>query len=318
LLLIHLFLPALTVLAAYGDAMPNLTVTHEAPLELIKQHPALAVDLLRELIGVPFPDGMDVRLASTSLNTVAPTQYSADSVVVVSDPVTRNPLIAIVVEPQGRDEKTKKFSWPIYLSNVRKEVGCESAFLIVVCPDPTEADKCRAVIRMGHPGLELWPIVIDPKHAPGDEGASPYLLLFLACLPALNLEDPKTARRVLAAIRDTGASVAERNTLSTIILVRATEAARSLLEGLMSMTEWKSDFIESFVEKGREQGLEQGLEQGRIQDKREDVLKVLDLRNLRPTEEQRARVDASTDLAQLGLWFERSVTAATADEVFTD
>ena len=80
----------------------------------------------------------------------------------------------------------------------------------------------------------------------------------------------------------------------------------------------KSDFIESFVEKGREQGLEQGLEQGRIQDKREDVLKVLDLRNLRPTEEQRARVDASTDLAQLGLWFERSVTAATADEVFTD
>ena len=167
---------------------------------------------------------------------------------------------------------------------------------------------------MGHPGLELWPIVIDPEHAPGDEGASPYLLLFLACLPALNLEDPNTARRVLAAIRDTGASVAERNTLSTIILVRASEAARSLLEGLMSMTEWKSDFIESFVE----QGVEKGREQGRILGKRENVLKALDVRDLRPTVEQRARVDSSTDLAQLGLWLERSATAATATEVFTD
>jgi hypothetical protein len=167
---------------------------------------------------------------------------------------------------------------------------------------------------MGHPGLELWPIVIDPKHAPGDEGASPYLLLFLACLPALDMEDPDIARRVLEAIRDTGASDAERKTLTTIILVRASETARRLLEGLMSTMEWKSDFVESFVE----QGLEQGRELGHVQTKREDVLKVLDLRRLGPTKEQRARVDSSTDLAQLDLWFERSLTAKTAAEVFGD
>lgn len=294
--------------------MPNLTVTHEAPLELIKQHPALAVDLLRGVTGLAFPDGLDVRLASTSLNRVTPTKYDADSVVVVSDPVTQDPLVVIVVEPQGRDEKTKKFSWPIYVANVRKEVGCESAFLIVVCPDPAEAEKCRAVIRLGHPGLELWPIVIDPNHAPGDEGASPYLLLFLACLPALDMEDPNVACRVLEAIRDTGASDAERKTLTTIILVRASENARRLLEGLMSTMEWKSDFIDSFVE----QGLEQGRELGHVQTKREDVLKVLDLRRLGPSEEQRARVDSSTDLVQLDLWFERSLTARTAAEVFSD
>jgi hypothetical protein len=49
------------------------------------------------------------------------------------------------------------------------------------------------------------PLVIDPLHAPAEEGASPYLTLFLACLPALNMETEDTARRVLAAIRDTGA-----------------------------------------------------------------------------------------------------------------
>ena len=82
----------------------------------------------------------------------------------------------------------------------------------------------------------------------------------------------------------------------------------------MSTMEWKSDFIDSFVE----QGLEQGRELGHVQTKREDVLKVLDLRHLGPSEEQRARVDSSTDLVQLNLWFERSLTAKTAGEVFSD
>jgi hypothetical protein len=178
--------------------------------------------------------------------------------------------------------------------------------LIVVCPDPAEAEKCRRAIPTGHPGFDLWPIVIDPDHAPSSEGASPYLLLFLACLPALDMESEEGARRVLNAIRDTGASEDERKILTTIILVRASETARLLLESLMTTMEWKSDFVESFVE------------QGHVQTKREDLLKVLDLRDMRPTEEQRARVGSSTDLAQLDRWFERSLTAATAAEVFTD
>ena len=286
--------------------MPKLTVTHEAPLELIKQHPALAVDLLRAAAGVPFRAGLDVRLASTSLNTVTPVQYSADSVVVVSDPDTKETLAVIIVEPQGRDAKTKKFSWPVYLANARKEMGCDSAFLIVVCPDPAEAKGCREVIPLGHPGLELRPIVIDPDHAPDGEDAGPYLLLFLACLPALNMEDRVVASRVLGAIRDSGASDAERKILTTIILVRASEGARRLLEDMMMTMEWKSDFIESYVD------------QGRILARREDVLKVLDARRLHSTEAQRASVEASTDLAQLDLWFERSLTAVTAADVFAN
>jgi hypothetical protein len=282
--------------------VPKLTVTHEAPLKLIKQHPALAVDLLRAVTGMPLRAGLDVRLASTSLNTVTPVQYSADSVVVVSDPDTREALVAIIVESQGRDERTKKFSWPVYLASARREIGCDSAFLIVVCPDPAEAEGCREVIPLGHPGLELWPIVIDPEHAPSGEEAGPYMLLFLACLPALDMENPAVARRVLTAIRDTGASYAERKTLSTIILVRASEVARRLLETM----EWKSDFIEGYEERGR------------VATRRKDVLKVLDVRRLGPTEAQRARVEASTDLAQLDQWFERSLTAATAAEVFKD
>jgi hypothetical protein len=118
------------------------------------------------------------------------------------------------------------------------------------------------------------------------------LILFLACLPALDMETPTGARQVLAAIRDTGASHAERRRLTAIILKRASGAARQTLEAMMSTAEWKDDFIESYVQIGVEQGREQGLEHGAANAKAQDVLKVMDARGLRATPEQLAKVAA--------------------------
>jgi hypothetical protein len=141
--------------------MPTLTVTHEAPLEMIRQHPDLAVELVRAMTDVPVPAGGRGRLGPTDANYVVPVQFTADSVVVVDDPGTSRPALVIVIEPQGRDDKTKCYAWPAYLANIREAVKCPRAVLLVVCPDPREAEKCRRVISMGHPGWDLWPIVID-------------------------------------------------------------------------------------------------------------------------------------------------------------
>ena len=290
--------------------MPTLTVTHEAPLELIRQCPDVAVDLVRAMTSLQLPADAKATLGPTSLNAVVPAEFTADSVVVVTDRSTDAPALIIVVEPQGREDKTKAYSWPAYLANAREAVQCPSAILLVVCPDPHEAEKCRKVIQMGHPGWDLWPIVIDPLHAPDDEGASPYLTLFLACLPALDMESEGTALRVLAAIRDTGASHAERKRLTTIILKRASDAARQILEAMMKAEEWKDDFIESYVKIG--------VDQGTAETKAQDVLKLMDVRGLEPTQAQRSRVTPAAGLAKLETWFERAATAATAADVFKE
>jgi hypothetical protein len=297
--------------------MPTLTVTHEAPLELVRQHPDLAIDLVRAMTSVPVPAGGRARLGPTDANSVVPAQFTADSVVVVDDPATGRPALVIVIEPQGREDKTKSYAWPAYLANIREAVQCPRAVLIVVCPDPQEAGKCRKVIPMGHPGWDLWPIVIDPAHAPSDQGAGPYLLLFLACLPALDMESRAGAARVLDAIRDTGASTAQRKRLAAIILERASQAAQRHLEELMATTEYRNDFIESYVQVGIEQGIEQGIERGAVADAAEKLLKVLDVRGLKPTDAQRALVLGSTDLSQLNQWFDHALIAKTASEVFT-
>jgi hypothetical protein len=302
--------------------MPTLTVTHEAPLELIRQHPGLAIDLVQAMTSVQVPAGGRARLGPTDANSVVPAQFTADSVVVVDDPGTGRPSLVIVIEPQGRDDKTKSYAWPAYLANIREAVQCPRAILIVVCPDPREAERCRRAISMGHPGWDLWPIVIDPAHAPSDQGAGPYLLLFLACLPALDMESEEGAARVLNAIRETGASTAQRKRLAAIILERASHAAQRHLEELMKTSEYKNDFIESYVqvglEQGIEKGIEQGIERGAVADAAEKLLKLLEGRGLNPTDVQRTKVAGSTDLAELNLWFDRAITAETAADVFGD
>ncbi|MGH3295272.1 MAG: hypothetical protein ACRDP7_26100 [Trebonia sp.] len=90
--------------------------------------------------------------------------------------------------------------------------------------------------------------------------------------------------------------------------------------------EWKDDFVEGFVNQGRAEGRQEGREEGRelgitegaISAKIGALMKVLGSRQLRPTKKQLGQVAQCTDLAKLDRWFERSLTAETAAEVFND
>jgi hypothetical protein len=259
---------------------------------------------------MPVPTDGIARLGPTDANSVVPAQFTADSTVTVDHPDTGLPALIIVIEPQGRDDKTKSYSWPAYLANLREAAQCPRAVLIVICPDPREAEKCRRVIEMGHPGWDLHPIVIDPTHAPSDQGADPYLLIFLACLHAFDVKSKADAARVLDAIHDTGASHAQRMRLATIMLEIASDEARRFLEELMKSTEYKNDFIESYVQIG--------VEQGAVADSAEKLLRLLDGRGIELTDAQRAQVTATKDLPQLDLWFDRAIAAETAADVFAD
>ena len=223
-------------------------------------------------------------------------------------------MLVIIVEPQGRDDPTKEFSWPAYITAVRRAVQCRRAFLLVICPAPDEAEKCRRIIRTGHPGFDLAPEVIDLLNAPGADGASPYLAIFAACIGAIDMETERGARQVLTAIQNTGASTADRERLTTIILTIASSAAQQILEDMMTTIEWKSDFIEGFHRQGLEEGREQGLEQG----KAEYLIKIIDARRIAMTDQERQQVTSCTDLTQLDQWFDRALTATTAADIFKD
>jgi hypothetical protein len=174
-------------------------------------------------------------------------------VVLISDAATGEPVLGVIIEPQLRDSDTKRYSWPVYVTTARRVAKCPAAVLVVLCPDPAEAVKCRQLIRTGHPG---W-------------------------------------------LR-----------MTAIILRLASDAARQILEAMMTT----SDYEKTFVERIHDEGIAEGEAKG----KAEAVLKLLVARHLAPSPEQRQRVTACTDPTQLDLWFDRAITAATAAEVFAD
>jgi hypothetical protein len=278
----------------------------------------LAAELLRSALEVQLPRDVAAAVGSADMSDVTPAVYLADMVVVVSDAATGEPVLAVVVEPQGRDDETKQISWPVYVTTARKSNKCPAAVLLVICWDTTEAAKCRRVISTGHPGFDLAPVVIDPFTAPGPSASSPYLTIFAACIGAISLETEAECHQVLTAIRDAGSGVASTRSLSTLIMGTASEAARQILEALMATSQYKSDFIEGFAEQGLEQGLVQGRKQGLALAKAESIAKILNSRGLRPDDRQRERLGACTDLDLLDRWFDRALAAASVDEVFAD
>jgi hypothetical protein len=237
---------------------------------------------------------------------VTPAVYLADMIVVISDAKTGEPAVAVVVEPQNRDDKTKQISWPVYVTTARKANKCPAAILLAVCWDPVEAGKCRRAIRTGHPGFDLVPVVIDPYTTPGQANASPYLTIFAGAIGAIDLETENGRITILTAIREAGASDGDTRSLSTLIMGVASEAARQELEALMRTTPYRSDFIESFVE------------QGAAKAKAEGIVKILKSRDLQLTTQQLEQLAACTDLDQLDRWFDRSLTAKSAADVFQD
>jgi predicted transposase YdaD len=115
-----------------------------------------------------------------------------------------------------------------------------------------------------------------------------------------------------------GVTDADRLRMTAIILRLASDAARQILEAMMTTSEYEKTFVERIHDQGIAEGEARGEAKGKAEGKAEAVLRLLDARGLAPSQEQRQRVGSSTDSAQLDLWFDRAITASTAAEVFAD
>ena len=114
-----------------------VSMQHEALVDIFKNRPTLAAEILEEVLGVAIPAYSEARVASTNLSETQPAEYRADLVIVLY--WEGRPVRVIVVEVQlGRDHN-KPFTWPAYLTISRDQHRCP-AYLLVVAPDSAVAD----------------------------------------------------------------------------------------------------------------------------------------------------------------------------------
>jgi hypothetical protein len=119
-----------------------VSLLHEGVIELVRDCPAFAADLLGQVLNIKVPPFTEARLAEATLNELVPVEYRADAVVVFAE---QKPVFGAIIEAQLQRDDNKLFTWPLYAVGARERHRCPFV-VIVVTPDPTTANwAARAV-----------------------------------------------------------------------------------------------------------------------------------------------------------------------------
>ncbi len=291
--------------------MPSMA--HEIFVDLFKNRPALAAEILVEVLGVSLPAYTEARLAPNDLTEIQPAEYRADVVVVL---LARDaPVRVIIVEVQLAVDPRKRLSWPAYVTVSRAIHGCP-ADLLVVAPDSRLAQWCAEPIEIGVPGFVLCPPVLRRTAVPvvtdlEEAARRPELGVLSAMAHGETEEGATIAAAVLPAIRGLDGLDDDRARFYCDLVYNSlNEAARRALEARMKGYEYQSDFAKKYVAEGRTEG--------RTEASARALLTVLRVRGIAVPDAVRERILAQKDPERLERWLEKAVVASSVGAILEE
>jgi hypothetical protein len=280
----------------YRPRMPSKP--HEWLVELFRNRPLLAPELLRDALHAELPKFTEARIDSADLTDIQPTQYRADLVVLLLE---KGPVLGIVVEAQLSRDNEKQFAWPVYVATLRARFKCP-VWLLVVTTDEAIARWAAKPIELGG-GNRFVPLVLHPSVVPEvtDEAqaqSDPELAVLSAVAHGKDADGEKAVRIAHAALCALRGLDPRRSTLYLDFVQTLSEAARRAMQAMdPAKYEYQSDFARRYVAEGRAAL----------------VIRQLTLRFGPLTQEVEARI-AQASIEQLDEMGERLLTAQTLDE----
>jgi hypothetical protein len=297
-------------------AMPSMV--HEIFVDLFKNRPSLAAEMLSEVLGVSLPAYTEARLASTDLTEIQPAEYRADVVVVLLD--RDIPVRVVIVEVQLAVDSRKRLSWPAYVTVSRAIHGCP-ADLLVMAPDPNVAGWCAEPIEIGVPGFVLRPPVLRQTDVPvvtdpAEAARRPELGVLSAMAHGETGQGATIAAAVLPAIQEIDDDRARL--YYDLVYNSLNAAARRAMEAMMKGYEYQSDFAKKYVAQGRTEGRTEGRAEGRTEEAARALLTVLRARGIAVPDAVRERILAQKDPERLERWLEKAAVASSVTAVIDE
>ncbi len=291
---------------------------HEAPIELCREHPEVVPAILMHLLKVKLPYFSRVRVTDPGTRTLVPTGQRSDAAVVLED--NGKPVVAAILEPQGRIDPGKWFAWPKYVADLHAEVRCDT-YLIVLALTRSVAAWARQPIGSFLPGHGLVPRVIGPDDVPRvgslkEACAEPWLAALAAMMHADDESGPEEALVAVQAARQTGGVDQAWWLYQLLRAIMTKERYQRLEEFIMLHPDVylpKTDFEWSQFNKGETKGKAEG----EIKGKAEAIVRLLGLRQIAVNDEDRARIHAEREMPTLDRWFDRALMARSVSELFT-
>jgi hypothetical protein len=320
--------------------MPSMQ--HEILVELFKNRPSLAAELLHEVFDETIPPYEEATVVSANLTEIQPAEYRADLVVtLLHEGVV---VFVTVVEVQLAIDPDKRFTWPAYVAVTREEYRCPVDFL-VIAPDPSVAKWCEEPIPMGVRRFVLEPPVLRRELVPkvtdsAEARRSPELALLSAMAYGDSTEVEEIGRAALEGFSSLDEKLAA---FYTDLLYNAiNEAARCALEakmkGYVFTSPWVLEPLQTGIRIGRDEGVklgrdegvklgrdegvklgrDEGVKLGRDEGLAEALLLLLRARNIDVPRATRERILGARDHTRLQRWLERAATAISLDDVFDE
>jgi len=297
---------------------------HEVLVALCREAVAELGAALVPRLGLP--PGATLRPTEMAVGEPQPTELRADSVLSFHDPTDDTPLLDVIVEAQLQPDPEKRLTWPAYAMNQRYHRRVP-VVVLVVTPSTAVARWAAEPIATG-PGSVFVPAVLALDDLPlprtvEEAAAHPYATVLAAIVHAEAPDAVAVSNLAMAAIAKSLSP--ERQRMCIMALWKALDrAVHAEMEAQMDFESLPQPQVEieddpelpMFFKRGVALGRQRGREEGRQEGLIEDLLDVLDVRGLVPTEAQRATIRSCRDIALLKAWHRRALTAVSADAVF--
>jgi len=281
---------------------------HEGVIALVRDKPAFAASLLRDLFNVEVPRFDEARLMEAALNELVPVEYHADAVVlfdVIYD--KKKPVFGTIFEVQLERKDRKRYTWPLYAVAARARYECPFV-VTAVTPDPAVARWASQPIDLGD-GMIFRPRVIGPEGIPqvtdGDRALREPQLAVLSVVAHGGGDVDVAVSVARAAVNAVLPLPEEQRLLYSALIERAlSEAARKALA--------MEPQIEKFFSDAHRRSYDRGKAEGRA----EALMMILKRRGIAIIDEQQQQIAACTDLATLDRWLDRALSVTSVDELF--
>jgi hypothetical protein len=282
--------------------MPSLL--HEGIIHLVREKPAFAADLLRDILHVAVPPFSSARLSEATLNNLVPTEYTADAVVLLGN---KKPVFGIILEAQIREDPQKLFTWPVYALTARAQHRCPFVVLVVT-PNDATARWAAQPIELG--GGTWRALVVGPKGIPVVTDVElatrePHLAV-LSVLAHGRDDDVPTAVAIATAAAAGSAGLPAPTRMLYFALIESSlgEAARKSFAMLPQGQRFFSETQRRAFAEGEAKGQAKA------------ILVVLESRGLEVSSEQRERILGNTDASTLNTWLKKAATVASVEQLF--
>lgn len=291
--------------------MPSLL--HDTLNLMFRNRPELAVEMLRDHLGVDVPGGLPVQLASNELNDRPSKDLYPDTVITIGP--RHDPRHAVIVEIQQKQDAAKRDQLPRYAAALWLQVN-RPVTVLMICPDAGTAAWATTPIDTGLPGYSLRCEVIGPEQIPpvtdpAEAAAHPEL----AALSVMTHgEDAPVVEAFMSALQRLPDEHAPQYYEYAYRL--ASLAARHVMEKLMESATWP--VYSPFAREHYGKGVQVGRTEGRAEGRAEDVLTVLQVRGVPVSDAERDRIVTCTDLNRLDGWLRRAVTVTSTADLFDD